>query len=293
MNVPVNEALTFIRQWQDAKIGLERIGDIHNQESEDSYIRITNDLRSRPMNLTVSNLSFYYDGSAETKALNQINLEIPKGKVTAVVGTSGSGKTTLMKLLLKFYQPHEGKIELGGRDLKNINSTELRKLCGVVMQDGYLFSDSIAENIALGDDNINYDRLYHVSDTANILEFIQSLPLGFETRIGQDGKGLSQGQKQRILIARALYKNPEILFFDEATSSLDANNEKVITSKLKKIFKGKTVVIIAHRLSTVKNADQIVVLEKGAIKEFGTHNELVEKKGDYYNLVRNQLELGN
>ena len=224
--------------------------------------------------------------------LNNINLTIPQKKVTAIVGSSGSGKTTLMKLLLKFYNPSEGTVQFGDTDLKNIYHHTWRDKCGVVMQEGYLFPDTIANNIAIGADEINKIRLLQSADMANIGLMIYNLPHRFNTRIGQNGLGLSTGQKQRILIARAVYKNPDILFFDEATSALDANNEKIIIENLEQFFKGKTVLVVAHRLSTVKNADKIVVLEKGEIVEEGTHKELVARKGLYYTLIKNQLELG-
>jgi len=219
-------------------------------------------------------------------------LHIPAYKVTAIVGVSGSGKTTLMKLLLKFYNPNEGQIKLGNYDLKNISQKTWREQCGVVMQEGYIFNDTIANNIAVGEDYVDKKKLAHAVDVANIKEFIESIPLSYNTKIGMEGIGISTGQKQRLLIARAVYKNPNFLFFDEATSALDANNEKVIMEKLNTFFENKTVVVIAHRLSTVKNANQIVVLDKGKIVEVGNHQELVSQKGNYYNLVKNQLELG-
>jgi len=225
--------------------------------------------------------------------LDDVSLKIPEKKITAIVGTSGSGKTTLIKLLLGFYNPTKGKINLGDLYLNNVSNRMWRDKCGVVMQDGYIFSDSIASNIAVSDEFPDRSKLLHAVKVANIQEHIESLPLGYNTKIGQNGVGLSQGQKQRILIARAVYKNPEFIFFDEATNALDANNEKIIMENLDEFFKGKTVVVVAHRLSTVKNADQIVVLEKGKIVELGTHAELSKSKGAYYQLVKNQLELGN
>jgi ATP-binding cassette subfamily B protein len=232
--------------------------------------------------------------------LSNINLTIPQGKTTAIVGTSGSGKTTLIKLLLGFYPPVKGEIRVGAASLANFSSSFWRSQCGAVLQDGFIFSDSIASNIAPGDENIDTGKLRKAVQVANISEFIDGLPLGFNTRIGMEGNGLSQGQRQRLLIARAVYKNPEFIFFDEATNALDANNEAVIMQNLEDFFweddrkgKRKTVVIVAHRLSTVKNADQIIVLDKGEIVESGNHEELTKLKGAYYKLVKNQLELGN
>ncbi|WP_339633206.1 peptidase domain-containing ABC transporter, partial [Bizionia echini] len=242
-------------------------------------------------NLELSKVSFRYIGSDQL-VLKDLDLMIPANKITAIVGTSGSGKTTLMKLLLKFYEPNEGQIKLGNHDLQHVSQKAWRSRSGVVMQEGYIFSDTIANNIAVGEDYVDKQKLAHAVDVANIKDFIKTLPLSYNTKIGMEGVGLSAGQKQRLLIARAVYKNPDFLFFDEATSALDANNEKVIMGKLDTFFENKTVVVIAHRLSTVKNADQIVVLEQGKITEIGNHNSLVKKKGDYYNLVKNQLELG-
>jgi ATP-binding cassette subfamily B protein len=220
-------------------------------------------------------------------------MNIPEGKVTAIVGESGSGKTTLLKMLLKFYEPLNGDIRVGAFPFARLNHESWRERCGAVLQDGFIFCDTIAKNIAMSDQEPDYERLVSSSITACIYGFIESLPEGFNTKIGPEGMGLSGGQRQRLLIARAIYKNPDYLFFDEATSSLDANNEKTIINNLNEFYKGKTVVVIAHRLSTVKNADQIIVLEKGRIKEQGSHHELVKRKGGYYSLVKNQLELGN
>ncbi len=225
--------------------------------------------------------------------MDDVCLTIPEGKITAIVGTSGSGKTTLIKLLLGYYNPASGVIQIGENDLKNFNLRWWRSKCGAVMQDGYVFSESIARNIAVDDGEIDQARLLLAARIANIEEFVEHLPLKYNTMIGQDGQGISQGQRQRILIARAVYKNPSYLFFDEATNSLDANNEKAIVENLTGFYKGKTVMIVAHRLSTVRDADQIVVLEKGRIVEIGNHASLIERKGAYYILVRNQLELGN
>jgi ATP-binding cassette subfamily B protein len=205
---------------------------------------------------------------------------------------SGSGKTTLLKLLLKFYDL-KGDIKVGNTPFDSFRANQWRGKCGVVMQDGFIFSDTIARNIALGDENPNIEKLYNACEVANIMEFIESLPLGFNTKIGSEGNGISQGQKQRLLIARAVYKEPDYLFFDEATNALDANNEKKILENLEEFFHGRTVIVVAHRLSTVKNADQIVVLHKGEIIETGTHESLTVKRGEYFDLVKNQLELGN
>lgn len=291
LNSPIAQLINFIRELQDARISLDRLSEIHNKKDEESIIdqKIADVPLTMPFNL--EKVSYRYIGSDQL-VLEELDLQIPSQKITAIVGTSGSGKTTLMKLLLKFYDPTAGVIKLGATDLKNISQRAWRDQSGVVMQEGYIFSDTIARNIAIGEDFIDKTKLAHAVDVANIQEFIESLPLSYNTKIGMEGVGLSTGQKQRILIARAVYKNPDFLFFDEATSALDAHNEKIIMEKLNTFFKNKTVVVIAHRLSTVKNADQIVVLEKGKIIETGTHNELVNLKGSYFTLVRNQLELG-
>ena len=239
------------------------------------------------------NVAFQYDGPRSEKVLDNINLTIPPNKVTAIVATSGSGKTTLLKLMLGFYEPAEGEVLLGGRRLGRYSESCWRRNCGVVMQEGYIFSDTIANNIGVSDEVPDMKRVRAAVEVANIGDFIESLPLGYSTKIGADGHGLSTGQKQRMLIARAAYKDARYLIFDEATNSLDANNERFIMEKLSELFRGRTVVIVAHRLSTVKNADNIVVLDKGVIVEEGTHKQLIERKGHYFNLVRNQLELGN
>jgi ATP-binding cassette subfamily B protein len=242
--------------------------------------------------LVLQNVSFRYGGPHDPLALRNVSLNFREGKTTAIVGTSGSGKTTLLKLLLNFYPPTEGFIRLGDLNLANINHAIWRNNCGVVMQDGYIFSDTIARNIALGDENIDRRRLLYAAKVANIQNFIESLPLGYNTKVGQDGSGLSQGQKQRLLIARAVYKDPNYIFFDEATNALDAYNERVILHNLEHTFRNKTVIIVAHRLSTVRNADHIIVLEKGEVVEQGTHQHLTDKRGAYYHLVKDQLELG-
>ncbi len=292
-NAPLLQLIDFLRSGQDAKISLERLGEIHNREDEDSLEQTTVDMLPEKGDLNLENVSFQYGGPHSAMVLKNINLKIPEGKVTAIVGMSGSGKTTLLKLLLKFYEPTGGAVKLDEINLKNISNKVWRRKCGVVMQEGYIFSDTIAENIALGDEIINKQKLLRAVKTANIQKDIESLPLGYNTKVGMEGGGLSQGQKQRLLIARAIYKNPEYIFFDEATNSLDANNEKEIMEKLDQFFEGRTVVVVAHRLSTVKNADQIIVLDKGEIIEQGTHEELVALKGAYFKLVKNQLELGN
>ena len=293
LNSPINQMISFLQSTQDAKISLERLGEIHSKENEESDEHPKVDILPEQRELNIEKVFFQYEGPHSPFVLDDVNLSIPEKKITAIVGTSGSGKTTLIKLLLGFYNPVKGKITLGDLYMNNLSNRLWRDKCGVVMQDGFIFSDSIANNIAVSDEYVDRAKLLHAVKVANIQEFIESLPLGYNTKIGQNGVGLSQGQKQRILIARAVYKNPEFIFFDEATNALDANNERVIMENLDQFFKGKTVVVVAHRLSTVKNADQIVVLEKGKIVERGTHSELSKKKGAYYELVKNQLELGS
>lgn len=292
LNSPISQLINFIRELQDAKISLERLAEIHNKEDEEKAGDEKIYDVPEDSDFHLKEVSFRYIGSHE-KVLEDLNFHIPANKVTAIVGVSGSGKTTLMKLLLKFYEPDTGDITVGNYNLKSISQKAWRDLCGVVMQEGYIFNDSIANNIAVSTTEIDKERLAHAVDVANIKDFIESLPLSYNTRIGLEGVGLSTGQKQRILIARAVYKDPRFLFFDEATSALDANNERAIMEKLNIFFRNKTVVVIAHRLSTVKNAQQIVVLDKGKIVEVGNHEALVAHKGNYYNLVKNQLELGN
>jgi ATP-binding cassette subfamily B protein len=292
MNAPLNQLVGFIQAAQYAKISLERIGEIHNKEEEEEEEAGLLQMMPASKTITLQNISFQYSGPANEKVLDDINLTIPEGKVTAIVGTSGSGKTTLIKLLLKFYKPQRGEIRTGNIHLNNISARIWRSHCGSVMQDGYIFSDTIARNIAVGEENIDKRKLVQAVHIANIQSFIEGMPLAYNTKIGQEGIGISQGQKQRLLIARTVYKDPDYFFFDEATNALDANNEKVIVENLQHILKGKTAVIVAHRLSTVKNADNIVVLEKGKIIEQGSHIELVSKRGAYFELVRNQLELG-
>ena len=268
-----------------ASLSLERLKEVYlNEDEELDYIRKI--IHIRHADIEIKNLSFKYEKLKKESVLADINLVIPKGKTTAIVGLSGSGKTTLLKLVLGFYKPDRGNIMLDGINLDGYNIKEWRRKCGVVMQDGYIFSDTIAKNIALGEDYIDEENLNRAADIANMKEYIDGLPLGFNTKIGADGSGLSQGQKQRILIARAVYKNPDYIFLDEATNSLDTNNEKSIVEKLDFFFKGKTAVIIAHRLSTVRYADQIVVLQSGRIKEIGKHEELLKLKGIYYNFYQ-------
>lgn len=292
INTPLLMFAEFLFEGQEAKISLERLNEIHSQDTEDEGEQQRNDLIVSHGDFVFNNVTFQYGGPTSPIILKDLSLRIPHGKVTAIVGTSGSGKTTLLKLLLKFYNPSQGAIQVGDIKLSNVNNRYWRNHCGAVMQDGYLFDDTIASNIAVSDDIVDKAKLLKAVKIANIQEYIESLPLGYNTKIGNSGMGLSQGQRQRILIARAVYKNPDFLFFDEATNALDSKNEKVIVENLDRFFEHKTVVVVAHRLSTVKNADQIVVIEKGEILEVGTHQELIATKGAYFNLVKNQLELG-
>lgn len=290
---PIEQLIGFIQSAQDAKISLERLNEIHQLKDEEDPHKIY--IRELPGNKTIQlqNITFAYPGAGNDPVLQNIQLEILEGKTTAIVGVSGSGKTTLLKLLLNFYNNYKGDIKIGESNIKNISPSFWRKNCGVVLQDGYIFNDSVAHNIAVADEQIDQQRLLDACKTANILSFIESLPNGFNTKLGADGMGVSQGQKQRILIARAIYKNPAYLFFDEATNALDANNEKMIVENLQTFFKDRTVVVVAHRLSTVKNAGKIIVLHQGSIIESGTHVQLTQQKGQYYQLVKNQLELGS
>ncbi len=300
VNGPLLSLVGFFRTIQDAKLTMQRFNDIDYETSEQKLLN-DNTLLKLPretFDIQIKDLSFSYVGDIEQLVLKNINLQIPKGKVTAIVGDSGSGKTTLLKLLLKLYLPTSGEIMIGDSNLKHISSNSWRALCGTVMQDGYIFSDTITQNIteSASEESVDIDKLLKAAKLANIEELINSLPSGFNSTIGaagSSGRTLSGGQRQRVLIARSVYKNPKFLFFDEATSALDANNEKRIVDSLKEFYIGKTVIIIAHRLSTVKNADQIIVLEKGEIKEIGKHDELVARKGAYFTLVKNQLELAN
>jgi ATP-binding cassette subfamily B protein len=296
LNGPILQLINFIREAQDAKISLARLSEIHEKEDETEQEETQTYEIPIDSDIVIKDLSFRYIGS-DVNVLENLNLTIPANKVTAIVGTSGSGKTTLMKLLLKFYEPNSGEIILKNNEIASSLAMTAQKTwrshVGTVMQEGYIFNDTITNNIAIGVDIVNKERLVYAADVANIKNFIQDYPLSYNTKIGMEGVGMSTGQKQRLLIARAVYKNPEMLFFDEATSALDANNEKEIMRKLDIFFKNKTVVVIAHRLSTVMNADQIVVLEKGKIVEMGSHSALVEQRGNYFELVRNQLQLGN
>ena len=309
LSSPIEQFIGFARAFQDAKISLERLGEIHQKEDEEQTVTLKINTLPENKNLLVEHLSFSYDGADRDYVLEDVNLTIAERKVTAIVGASGSGKTTLIKLLLGFYTPNKGEIRVGETinseqltvnnyeskqaiPLQMINPHVWRAKTGSVMQDGFIFSDTIAKNIAIGDEVIDRDRLLHAATVANIRDFIDSLPLGYNTKIGMEGSGISQGQRQRILIARAVYKNPEFIFLDEATNALDANNERLIMEQLHRFYEGRTVVVVAHRLSTVRDADHIVVLDKGKVAEQGTHEELTVMRGIYYELVRNQLELG-
>jgi len=299
MNSPVNQLVIFFRSLQEARLSLERLNEVQNNPDEEQPeqlslpIQSPEQKKSAGKGITFTNVSFQYQGPMSPFVLNGIDLFIPEGKITAIVGTSGSGKTTLLKLLLKFFSPVEGNIFYNQDNINLLSAKSLRQNTGVVMQDGYIFSDTIERNIATGDENINPDKLKTAIEVAYLENFISSLPLGCKTKIGTDGNGISGGQRQRILIARAVYKNPHYIFFDEATSALDAESEKNIYDNLQRFFNGKTVIVIAHRLSTVKNADQIIVLKNGVITEKGTHQELVANQSEYFNLVKNQLELGD
>jgi ATP-binding cassette, subfamily B, bacterial len=293
LNSPVEQLIQFTQQAQDAKISLERLNEIHQLDDEEPSQANFNNNLSDDCSIQLQNLNFTYSGAGNKPVLKTINTIFPSGKVTAIVGMSGSGKTTILKLIQKFYETYQGEIKIGESNLKYISPFYWRSITGSVMQDGFIFSDSIEKNIAVSDESLDYKKLIHACKVANILSFIESMPLGFTTKIGAEGNGISAGQKQRILIARAVYKNPQFLFFDEATNALDANNEKAIMENLQEFFKGRTVIVVAHRLSTVKDADKIIVLQDGEIIEEGNHNELAQKKGKYYKLVKNQLELGN
>ena len=293
LNSPVEQLMSFFYSVQDVKISLERINEIHRMDDENGKQGLETAVKEENEGIDLENVNFKYDPHALKTIIDDVSLTIPKGKVTAIVGASGSGKTTLIKLMLGYYPVLGGQINIGGTDVNTLNKKWWRRQCGVVMQDGVIFSESIARNIAVDDEEIDKERLLKAAEIACINDYVMGLPLKYNTKIGRDGVGLSQGQKQRILIARAVYKNPDYIFLDEATNSLDANNERMIVEHLDEFYKGKTVVIVAHRLSTVKNADQIVVLDKGKVVEIGNHEALTTKRGAYYNLVKNQLELGN
>lgn len=292
LNSPIEQFMNFLYAIQDVKISLERINEIHERNDEQTKEKKLQTFDSEN-DILIKNIYFKYDIHSSKKTLSNISFNIPAGKVTAIVGASGSGKTTLIKLVLGYYPVLSGQISVAGRNINEYNLKWWRRHCGVVMQNGVIFSESIARNIAVDDGTIDIERLENASRVANIHNYIMSLPLKYDTIIGQDGVGLSQGQKQRILIARAVYKNPNFIFLDEATNALDAENERTIVKNLKEFYKGRTVVVVAHRLSTVKNAEQIIVLDGGMVVETGTHASLINNKGAYYNLVKNQLELGN
>ena len=293
LNSPVEQLMSFFYSVQDVKISLERINEIHRMDDENGKQGLETSVTDETKGIDMENINFKYDPHALKTIIDDVSLTIPKGKVTAIVGASGSGKTTLIKLMLGYYPVLGGQITVGGTDINTLNKKWWRRQCGVVMQDGIIFSESIARNIAVDDGEIDKERLQKAAEIACIHDYVMGLPLKYNTKIGRDGVGLSQGQKQRILIARAVYKSPDYIFLDEATNSLDANNERMIVEHLDEFYKGKTVIIVAHRLSTVKNADQIVVLDKGRIVEIGNHEVLTIKRGIYYNLVKNQLELGS
>lgn len=293
LNSPVEQLMSFIYSLQDVKISLERINEVHAAKNEESGKDTKEGFPSEDRSIGIEDMDFKYDPHALRNTLEGISFHIPAGKVTAIVGASGSGKTTLMKLMLGYYPVMKGQITIGGEDINRYNLKWWRRQCGVVMQDGVIFSESIARNIAVDDGEVDVDRLEQAARIANIHDYVMSLPLKYNTLIGRDGVGLSQGQKQRILIARAVYKNPSFIFLDEATNALDAKNERAIVENLNEFYQGRTVIVVAHRLSTVKNADQIVVLDNGKVVETGNHASLIEKQGAYYNLVKNQLELGN
>ena len=292
LNSPVEQFMSFIYSLQDVKISLERINEIHEGKNEETKENQKSNFDSAK-SIHIDNVNFKYDPHALRNTIEGVSFEIPEGKVTAIVGASGSGKTTLIKLMLGYYPVMSGEIHIANHNINEYNLKWWRCHCGVVMQDGVIFSESIARNIAVDDGDIDFERLEQAARIANIHEYVMGLPLKYNTLIGRDGVGLSQGQKQRILIARAVYKNPDFIFLDEATNALDAKNERAIVENLDEFYKGRTVVVVAHRLSTVKNADQIIVLDGGKVVEVGNHTSLIEKKGAYYNLVKNQLELGN
>lgn len=292
LNGPVSQLVNFMRSTQDAGISLERLAEVHQMDDEEMKDATKKKIIPGDTSIEIKNISFQYEGPESPFILKDISLSVPGGRITAIVGESGSGKTTLLKLLMGFYSPVKGDISIGGYPLQSLRTEDLRRSMGVVMQEGYIFPDTILENIAPGISDPDQHLLHEAITMANLDELIRSLPMGLKTKVGAGGHGLSQGQKQRILIARVVYKQPSVVILDEATSSLDANNEKVIVENLGSFFRGKTVVVVAHRLSTVKNADNIIVLDSGSIAESGSHSELVTRGGKYFNLVKNQLELG-
>jgi ATP-binding cassette, subfamily B, bacterial len=289
-NGPIEQIALYMQQWQDARLSMERMNDIHLlPDEEPDHANKAHHLPA-DRSIAVRNVSFQYPNTANT-VLRDIQLQIPGGKITAIVGTSGSGKTTLLKLLLKYFKPSNGEVMVGNAALDSIANQTWRGHCGIVSQEGFVFADSILNNIAMGDEDVDMARVEKAAQTANIHAFVQTLPMGYHTPVGGENGALSQGQKQRILIARALYKNPEYLFFDEGTNALDTENQQIVMQNLIRRFKGKTMVIVAHRLSTILHADQIVVMEQGQIVEKGNHHELVARRGRYYELLTNQLEM--
>jgi ATP-binding cassette subfamily B protein len=287
---PIESLIFFLQSYQDTKMSLERLNEIHDIQDEQPETATKVKIDQLIGDISIQNLQFSYPGFENKAVFNGLSLVIPKGKITAIVGLSGSGKTTLLKLLLKLYDPTGGIIHIGKEKLNDLDVGQWRNLCGTVLQDGFIFSDTIAKNIALGFEEINEERLHDAIKMANIGDFVYNLPKGIETEIGIGANGISQGQRQRLLIARAVYKNPELLLFDEATNALDSNNEQTIMNNLRDFFDNRTVVIVAHRLSTIKNADQIFVMEYGKILESGNHDTLMNNKGPYFNLINNQLE---
>ncbi len=293
LNSPVDQLMGFVYSLQDVKISLERINEIHSSRNEEDRCASADSFPTDGgREICFDGVGFKYDPHAPDFTVDGISITVPEGKVTAIVGASGSGKSTLVKLMLGYYPVAKGHIRVGGRELAAYSMKWWRNRCGVVMQDGVIFSESIARNIAVGDGPVDIDRLEHAARVANIHDFVMGLPLQYNTMIGRDGTGLSQGQRQRVLIARAVYKNPDYIFLDEATNALDATNEREIVANLEKFYEGRTVVVVAHRLSTVVNADQIIVLDKGRVAEVGSHEELIARRGAYYSLIKNQLELG-
>lgn len=291
-NSPIEQLVNYMQQWQDAKLSMERLNEVHQMQDEEPQAQQKIHHLPEEKNLVLRKISFKYPRT-NTKVLRDINLYIPEGKTTAIIGSSGSGKTTLLKMLLKYHDPSSGETLVGNTDLRNISSHTWRKQCGVVAADGFVFSDTFIQNIAMGDEQLDFERVKMAARVANLHEYIESLPMGYYTTIGKEYNGLSLGQKQRLLIARAVYKNPEYLFLDEGTNALDTQNQNQIMHNLKEYFKGKTMVVVAHRLSTIRHADQIVVIEKGSIVEKGTHEELIALQGRYYELLTSQLEMAN